>query len=459
MSGGMRRGAVVAALLVACHDRDATRSDTAATESASLPSSTPAPSPPSDAAPPPRCQLVTKGVPADLAFGTGAELGEAVPFAGGFAVGALRSADGGREASVLRVGGTTPPSQTDLGSSWGDAPPPQPFVHGEGLFVVAYVRTAGRRLPPSPAGERSTRMLSVRRVGASEAPIELPPESDGSAGYDVAPGTGSVGAVVVWDDLSRAGSAPPVSLIELATLSSDASALRGVRTLLATSDDGVPTGASDPRVVARSNGYWLTWVARRPERPVAPLPLPAGEIETPSEDPTFGWVEAISLDADGAPVGVARPLTPKTGHVGNYSVALHDGALLVVAEDEGATVRRGGGSLEQVVWRGEGGPELAHLVRGGVEEGTPPRVLEGDQGQLRLSYVDVQGDGALLPLTFGASAVRPSSTVEPLLGRGRVLGATPGHAGAWALAMQEANVWSLRWASCTAAPPSGTSKQ
>jgi len=420
----------------------------------------------SDAGQAARCKLVTNGAPADLPFGEGAELGEAVVLGDAIAVGVLRAHQSGRLASVVRLEASAA-AAVDLGLSWGDAPPPQPLVRGTELYAVAYVRPDAKAPAPGANGaRRPERALSVHRVGPTvERLLQLPPETDGSSAYDVigaaTPGS-PLGAIVAWDDDLQG---PPCGrtgvgcwlnhrsgTIRLAALSPDLRALQALRTVRGATEDATDaTDVGDPRLAARGAGYWLAWVARRPEHPVAPLPLPAGEVETPSEEAAYGWVEAVALDPQGAPLGTPRRLTSATGHVGSYVVTSQGGALVVIAEDEGTASGRGGGSLERVSWRGDGSPEARVLVRSGVEEETPPAVIASASGEAWLSFLDLRGDTEVEPLDAPDSTPRPPpaspplSSPEPLLDHGRLLAALGGRI---ALATTDGTRWTRRWATC-----------
>jgi hypothetical protein len=408
-----------------------------------------------DAGPPPRCTLVANAHA--VAFGEGAELGEAVAIPGGFAVGLLRARDGGRGASVVRLG-TGDPVTTDLGLVARDAPAPQPIVRAGELYAVAYTTSAPvRPAHPAAGGDpHATRSLSVFHVGAAtERLAVLPSETDRSMAYDVvaAPAaTSPVGAVIAWDD--EVGT-PPHGVVRLASLTPDLRAVRAtsvVQVAPSAAESKTETvDAGDPRLVALDGGYWLTYIARRPENAKSTLPLPAGEIETPSEEATYGWIEGIALDAEGTPKGAARRLSAVTGHVVSYAVWSHDAVLEVIAKDDGKAAL--GGSLERIVWKGDGEPERHALVRSGVEEELPPVVVP-DVGALAwLSFLDVKGETELLPLAPlppGTPSAAPKPTHEPLLAGGRILGvAVPQLApGRLALAVANGAAWSLTWAAC-----------
>ena len=421
---------------VACHDDPPPPPQTTPAPPFADPGVASPPPPAVDAGLPPRCSLVTTGAPPAVPFGDHAELGEVVPYGAGFALGALRAGEAGRVASVLRIGGPSGhEAPLDLGPVSHDAPAPQLFVRGEDLFAVANLKVPGS----------ARRRLSLHRVApSSEKLLDLPPEADASSEYDVvaAPPGSTIGAVVAWDD--DAGT-PPRALLQVASLAPDLHSVQSVRQVhaaLSTTDAG---DAGDPRLASRAGGYWLTWLARRPEHAASPLPLPAGEIETPSEEATYGWVEAVVLDATGTPTGAPRRLTSPTGHVGSYAITVREGALVVVAEQDGAG--RAGGGLERVVWHGrvDETPESSRIIRTGVEEETPPAVVVGPGGQEWLTFLDVHGDTQLMPFATDGPLTHAGAARESLLQGGRFLGALDGRI---ALAAADGARWSLRWMTC-----------
>jgi hypothetical protein len=319
--------------------------------------------------------------------------------------------------------------------------------------------------PAAGTDTRTPRSLSVFHVGSAvERLTVLPSETDRSMAYDVvaAPAANApVGAMIAWDD--EVGT-PPHGIVRLASLTPDLHAVRatsivqvGPSAAAGKGADGKgPDGkaetidAGDPRLVALDGGYWLTYIARRPENARSTLPLPAGEIETPSEEATHGWIEVVALDAEGTPKGPGRRLSAVTGHVASYAVWSHDAALEVIAMDDGEASL--GGSLERIVWKGDGEPERHALVRAGVEEELPPIVVP-DVGALAwLSFLDVNGDTELLPLAPlapGTPAAPARPTREPLLAGARILGAAD--PGRLVLAVATGAGWSRESATCTAA--------
>jgi hypothetical protein len=400
-----------------------------------------APTAPADAAPEgpaPRCHAVHDAAGDGVTFGDGADVGDAVLLPDGMAAGLLRRQGKDRIASVVRVRAGSA-EQIDLGIAWGDAPAPKPIARGADIFAVGYVKPM--------AGQATARTLSVFSVAANGTHlVDLRPETDPSSSFDAtaAPAGAPVGAIVAWDDTAGA---PPRGLVTVAALSANLRSVAAVHALRPSGDAGVdPPDLGDPRLAVRSSGYWLVWVARRPEHPTARLPVPTGELETPSEETSFSWLEAVPLDPQGAPVGVPRRLTSPTGHVGGYAIGSPGDGLVVVAEDDGPS-GRGGGSLERVLWRGDGPPDLTWLVRASVEEDAPPLLIDAEGGGAWLSYRDLSGEANLLSLDpSGRPRAHTGASPEPLLDGARLIGTAGGKL---ALLSQDGPHWALRWATCT----------
>ena len=342
-----------------CHDQ-ADREAVLAAASTAEPASPPAGDAGADAGPPPRCATSATGPrgspPAATPFGESADLGEAVAIAGGFAIGALRPADGGRVASVIRVGEAAG-AAADLGASWGDAPAPQPFVRGDEVYAVGYVRPRASPSPAiAPSALRPRRALSVFRAGSTpERTIQLPTEDDSSSTYDVvaAPASGPrVGALIAWDDDVGA---PRHGVIQLAVLAPDLRAVRAVRAFRAAAEvSGDAADAADPRLATRTDGYWLTWLARRPEHGAPGLPLPAGEIEDAERGVDLRLVGGARARRRRAARGHGAPADARHGPRRELAIASRDDARRRRGARNGRGLDEQGGSRRasgESVWR------------------------------------------------------------------------------------------------------------
>lgn len=362
-----------------------------------------------------RCQPAGTGLavpePEDL------ELGNATAWPDGTAIGLVHRAHAGRVAAVGLAGSDWKGLQVvELGPTLGDALPPSLAVRGSELLAAAYG-------VPEPTHETSSRELRVYVIGATGTTRVLgaiAEPRDDSLAFDLAPG------LLVWDESTPGRAAHGV--IRAVTVS--------VEGHLGAAHDVSPpqSDAETPRLVSAGAGYFVLWMARRPE-PASPTVDGAPVPESIGEPRTFSWVEMIRVDAAGAPVGPARSLTSTSGHVSAYDVRPLPGeakpAVLVVARDEGESVDGSGGALLHVRARDEGvDPPLAFPTEG-LGRGAPTFV-EGDIAPW-LAWVDAHETMELLPLdSAGSPAGSPSpepalEDTSPLLaiGGGRWLVASP----------------------------------
>jgi hypothetical protein len=284
---------------------------------------------------PPRCRATSRAFALDDGRALDdLEIGVAEPFAGGQAVGFVHRSAGARLAAVALLGpGDADRARiVDLGPTAGDVPPPKLSPRGADLIVAAYGASAAH------SRRASTRDLILRSVspsGAASAVATIPQTRDDSLAFDFA--TAGAGLLVVWDE-----STPARGVIRGSSLGAD---LR-----VAPPRDLSPpeSDAEQPRVWSGGPGYLVLWIARRPD-PSAPSDAAAAEVT--GEERAFGWLELLSVDAQGAPLGPVRRLTSPTGHVSAYDVARLEGdpaALLVVARDDGETVDGSGGRLLRI---------------------------------------------------------------------------------------------------------------
>lgn len=225
--------------------------------SVSVPSEVPPSAEPAPAASPPRCTTLGKeiilgesGVRSDeeqdlLPFAT--EIGQGTTHDGGFAIGALTREGKGTASVVAMLSADGATSRlVRLAASHGDAEPPRVFAAG--AVVGAAVL--------EPAG--ASRSLRIARVDGQAVAwgAEIAQGNDESLGFDVA-ATGTRG-VAVWDDIPKDRE---VSGVHIATFEMPSMA-NPTQPRVVTLPG---TDADNPRLVARPGGYWLFWVARKPE--------------------------------------------------------------------------------------------------------------------------------------------------------------------------------------------------
>jgi hypothetical protein len=382
---------------------------------------------------PPRCKPLDPGLavgdpkadPQDL------ELGDAVFTPSGIAVGVVHRTPAGRVAAVaLLAPDASSVRLRELAPTLGDAPPPRLAARGAGVLAVAY------GLAKRPAGARALDVYAVSASGDVALTGSIDEAPDDSLVFDVSPDR------VVWDEATR-GAAPARAggaAGAVGAVAPPAAEPRGVIRVAEISADGRPSAPRDasppasdadtPRIVATPNGTLVFWIARRPEAPhagdAAAPPEPAAN-EITGEARAFAWLEVARLDGGGAAASAARRLTPATGHVSAYDVAVVAGGgapgVAVVARDEGEAIDGSGGSLLRVRVGVADGPSEAPLAYPVEDLGRgAPSFVEGDA--LWLAWTGPREEGRLLPLDPAAMPLAHPSA-EPALDEGRALVSFP----------------------------------
>jgi hypothetical protein len=355
------------------------------------------------------------------------EIGDAVGYAGGVAVGLIHHTAAGRTAAValLRADPSVGAHVVDLGPTLGDAPPPRLGRRNGDLVAVAYALTSAPAGAPAAdaAAAQATRGAAVYTIAADAvagSPLAVPQRRDESFALDVA-FAGSNG-LLVWDEATSA----PRGVVRAAAFARDhAEPTRDV--------SPVDSDAELPRVVASGAGFVVTWIARRPEATSLPEAAPA---EATGEARTYGWLEAIAVDAHGAVTGPARRLTSSAGHISAYDVVAVPLAvpgdttppalLVVVARDDGEAVDGSGGALLRVRMRGEAIEPAEPIVTDGLGRGAPTLVAwpaaeaSAQPAPVWVSWAGKDEQARLLPLSStGAVTERPSA--EDALDEGQPL--------------------------------------
>ncbi len=402
-----------AVLTLACH-RKSPEGGAGPVASAAPSSSTAA----ADAAPElaaPRCRTGPAELTLVDAGGEEADFGEAIPTPEGLAVGLTLGDGATRTASMALVAaGLARASVVPLGLTSQDAPPPRPFVVGKRLFAAAYVHAGADAGPPH------TRPLVLFRLDGTTAArvAQIDQRSDDSPTVDVA--AGAEDALLAWDE-----DAADHGVVRVARL------VGGSKLVDAGIASPGTTDADEPQVVPRPNGYWLAWIARRPERTDAGetvVALSAGsDPERPSEDRAYRWVELQALDGGGQPVGTPHAITATQGHVSAFSlVSRDDGAHLFVRDDEEA-FEGAGGRILHVAVHGDRAEAPEELVAQGVGPGAPTLLSVVAMPPL-LVYADGTDQTRIVPLS-PALALVGAASVEPALADARPLGAIVGRTG------------------------------
>jgi hypothetical protein len=344
-------------------------------------------------------------------------------------LGAIRREGPRRLASVVRASLDLGSMKAiDIGVALGEDPPPSPRVHGGSVFVASYARTKVGADAGAGAGAMS-RVLEVARVdgGALVREGAIVQQADESLAFDLAwPSGGASGAapapLVAWDE-----DAPPGAGQLLADRGVvKVQLLGGAKARVASPDT---TDAEAPRLLAKRGGYWLAWLARRPEA----TEDAGAAAEGPGEGRSYRWVELVALDAKGEPTSAVRRVTPEKGRVASFDLALgaadaggSEPRLVLLVQDEAA---HADGAGERIVRYVVGGGdkdrvESGELLDGGVGHALVDLLALPDdaKGPRWLAFTDPAEHAHVVPL--GPSlALGAAPTAEPSLDGARVVAA------------------------------------
>jgi hypothetical protein len=266
------------------------------------------------------------------------------------------------------------------------------------------VLAASYDLPSAGAAGATARELAVHVVAPGRPPEVRPPVAqarDDSFGFDVA-ATRSA-AVIVWDEATPTGR----GVVRAVDVTPGAAAAAAP----AHSVSPPESDAEAPRVLPIAAGFVALWLARAPE--VSEHADDHRVAEAPGEERTFGWVEAVALDAHGAAEGPVRRLTSTGGHVSAFDAeVLADGSLLVAARDDGEAVDGSGGVLLRVRESGDRvDPPLA-LASDGLGRGAPDFVGRGPSGAGWLGWIGPEERPRLMPLDAAGAPSGPASVED-----------------------------------------------
>lgn len=295
------------------------------------------------------------------------QVGSAAAHDGGFAVGALMPPAGGpATTAVIKVDADTKTSKTvPLGAAHGDTEPPLIVSSSAGLFA-AVLESSGSR--------RSLRVARIDGEQVTWGPT-FDQGRDESMAFDLS--IGAPRSVAVWDDDAKD---PERGVIRVATFTTTE---LGAPTTPRTVTDK-KTDAESPRVLARPGGFWLLYVARRPEPT-------DDDARYAAEEASFRWIEVLPLDQNGAASAPARRVTADKGHVLTFDVAPLEGdSLAVVYRDDDTPSGASGGTVLRVVVRPDGSSDPQIVTDKHVGVGAPTLLPGG-----WLAVADAAGDTRL----------------------------------------------------------------
>jgi len=341
-------------------------------------------------------------------------------------VGVVRRDGARRMASLVRASLDLASLQVlDVGPTLGDDPPPSPRMRGTTAYVMSFARPkSGGDAGAATTGRPMTRVLEIARLEGARLLVEgsIVQQADESLAYDVAwPASADKPGIVAWDE-----DAPAKAGAELADRGVVKVQLIGTaaKSRVASPDS---SDAEAPRLLARRDGYWLAWLARRAE-----VGEDAGAAaEGPGERRAYRWVELVALDAKGEAVSPVRRVSPEKGRVASFDLgaALNPSGgepqLVVVVQDEAAHAEGAGERIVRYAIDGEK-VEAADLLDGGVGHALAELVPQpGDGGAPRwLSFSDTQEHAHLVPLG-PALRLAGAPTTEPSLDGARMVASSP----------------------------------
>jgi hypothetical protein len=349
-------------------------------------------------------------------------------------VGVIRREGPRRLASIVRASlDLASMKAIDVGVALGEDPPPSPRVHAGSVFVASYARTKAGADKGADAGTATggmTRVLEVARVDGAALVREgsIVQQADESLAFDLAwPSGGATGAaaapLVAWDEDAPLGAGQLLADRGVVKVQ----LLGGAKARVASPDT---TDAEAPRLLAkRGGGYWLAWLARRPES----TEDAGAAAEGPGEGRAYRWVELVVLDAKGEPTSPVRRITPEKGRVASFDLAAAvaeggsgDARLVLLVQDEAA---HSDGAGERIVRYVVGGGEKDRVESGDLLDGGVGHALvdllttpDDSHAPRWLAFSDLQEHTHVVPL--GPSlALGAAPTAEPSLDGARVVAA------------------------------------
>jgi hypothetical protein len=282
--------------------------------------------------------------------------------------------------------------------------------------VSWFARRAGAGTGVDAGSMGATRTLEIARLEPSGlvAEASVAQQADESLAYDVAWPDGEGAGLVAWDEDAPAAVAQALGdrgVVKVQLLGA------GKKAHVASPEK---SDAEAPRLLARPGGYWLAWLARRPE--ASEDAGPNGNPEGPGERRAYRWVELVALDANGEPTSPVRRVSPEKGHVASFDLAVTGGQLVVIVQDEAAHAE---GAGERIVRYGLDVEKVdaVDLLDGGVGHALADLLPQVGEGRW-LAFMDLQERAHLVPLGASLRVVGPA-TAEPALDGARVLAAVP----------------------------------
>jgi len=322
--------------------------------------------------------------------GPGAVVGEGVARDAAAWVGVVAPRDGRPTHRAVRVGSAPGGGPVvELGTAFGDEPPPQPIFTASGPVAVHYA---------SSPGARRMAVTSLGDAKATLATIDV--QSDESYAFSAAARESVI--LVAWDEDRKPADTGVIKVARVGGGQPDAGAnARGV--------SAAGSDAESPRLVAGKEGFWLAWLARKPEVAAdAAVDAPEG----PGERRAYQWVEIVLLGDDGAPIGEVRRVTPQAGHVAQVELVAEATGVSAYVVDEDARADGAGMRIDRVRVTKDKIEPAVEVVASGVGRSSV-QALElgsGAGGDTWLAFADLAERGQAAIVGAGpARLVAPSA--------------------------------------------------
>ncbi len=346
----------------------------------------------------------------DIPFGI--NVGQAVGYAGGFAVSAI-DGRGGKSSAVLALLGSDAQNgrKVELGRVYGDADPPRIAGDARALVVVlADMDAAGRTLRLMRVEEPAT-LAKITR-GA-----EVSVSQNASTVFSVAVNANH--GILAWDEAEKSTRKGQIALAPFLVQS----LVLPAKPLILSSRD---TDAESPQVVARTGGFWAAWVQsgsgaiNAPQSRRSKVPSNKSNKNGGHEDDSTPPAVELgardlyvnALDIEGHAIGRPLRVTEGLAHVVAYDLAaLDDNIALLAWRDDDTSP----GVESQVVHLGRVGLD-GHTEKFRVEDesigvGAPQLLVDLEAEVKDRAWLAVGNTGEKVSLARLLPTGQPSSAI------------------------------------------------
>lgn len=314
---------------------------------------------------------------------------------------ARRKGTAGRVGSILRTKTDLATARViDIAPIHGDGAAPSPRLRDGKAFVAFNVR---REIEAGTTrGMRELRIAPLEEGGIGPLVASITQQADESTAFDIA------WPLIAWDEdalVPEGKFIPERGVVKLQGLPDGKARVVSPDT----------TDAEMPKLAPKKGGgFWLAWVARRPEVEDAGYRLEgAGDLRA------WRWVEIVALDANGEIASPIRRVTPEKAHVVAFDFASLEGGLAVVVQDEGAATEGSGARVMRYIVEADR-IASSEIVDGGIGHALADLVPAADAGWL--AWKDHADHAWVAPATASFSPTG-KATAESALDGTRVLAA------------------------------------